>query len=128
MCQIHTGAYVSLLARLEKPTIPLATQERLPRTYCTQYLSLPIRTTDASQLEKKERKGDKGKERNDKEAKNERGKEKRENIRKAGQDKERKQGKEKRKKKGHNTSRPKGTVTKHGIGLKEGVKCNINGT
>ena len=30
MCQVYTGAYVSLLG-LEKPTIPLATQEKLPR-------------------------------------------------------------------------------------------------
>ena len=39
--------------RLEKPTIPLATQERLPRIYYTWYLSLRIRTTDASQLAKR---------------------------------------------------------------------------
>ena len=36
MGEVHTGAHVSLLAPLEKPTItPLATQERLPRTYYT---------------------------------------------------------------------------------------------
>ena len=53
MCQAHTGAYVSLLAP-GKPTKPLATQERLPRIYYTLYLSLlRIRTTDASQLEKR---------------------------------------------------------------------------
>ena len=34
MCQVHTGAYVSLLAP-EKPTKPLATQGRLPRMYYT---------------------------------------------------------------------------------------------
>ena len=34
MCQVHTGAHVSLLAP-EKPTIPRATQERLPRGYYT---------------------------------------------------------------------------------------------
>ena len=40
VCQVHTGAYVSLLTShysgLEKPPIPLATQEkRLPRIYYT---------------------------------------------------------------------------------------------
>ena len=34
MCQVHTGAYVSLLAP-GKPTIPLATLENLPRIYYT---------------------------------------------------------------------------------------------
>ena len=34
MCQVHTGAYVSLLAP-EKPTIPQPTQERVPRTHYT---------------------------------------------------------------------------------------------
>ena len=34
MYQVHTGAYVSLLAP-EKPTMPLATQERLPRVCYT---------------------------------------------------------------------------------------------
>ena len=65
MCQVHTGVNVSLLAP-GKPTIPLATQERLPRMYCTSYLSLRIRTTTASQLQKgnkenkiKQRKGKK---------------------------------------------------------------------
>ena len=33
MCQVHTGAYISLLAPGKKPTIPLAAQERLPRIY-----------------------------------------------------------------------------------------------
>ena len=54
MCQVRAGAYVSLLAP-GTPTIPLAPlapQERLPRIYCTQYLLLRIRPTDASQWEK----------------------------------------------------------------------------
>ena len=46
---MHTSHY----PRLEKPTIPLATHERLQRRYYTYYLSLRIRTTDASQLEKR---------------------------------------------------------------------------
>ena len=55
---VHTSHY----SDLEKPTIPLATQERLPRIYFTWYQSLRIRTTDSSQLEKRnkqrrERKG-----------------------------------------------------------------------
>ena len=33
---VHTSHY----SRLEKPTIPLATQERLPRIYCTQHLRI----------------------------------------------------------------------------------------
>ena len=61
---------IRLTTRLEKPTIPLATEKRLTRIYCTWYLSLRIRTTDASQLEnRKKRKEDKGKDRKDKEAK-----------------------------------------------------------
>ena len=59
---MHTSHY----ARLEKPTIPLATQERVPRIYYTKYLSLRMRTTDASQLEnrnkEKKRRERKGKE------------------------------------------------------------------
>ena len=63
----------------------------------TEYLSLRIRTSDASQLEKKnkekkrrERKGKKRKE-------SEKGKERKDKKSKKGQDKKRKQGKEKRK-------------------------------
>ena len=44
---LHTSHY----SRLEKPTIRLATQKRLPRIYYTWYLSLRVRTSDASQLE-----------------------------------------------------------------------------
>ena len=58
MCQVHTGANVSLLAPVEKMTkTPLATQERLPRIYCIEYLSLRIRTTDASQMEPRNKRG-----------------------------------------------------------------------
>ena len=35
MCQVHTSAYPSHYPCLEKPTIPIATQERLPRIYYT---------------------------------------------------------------------------------------------
>ena len=43
MCQVHTGAYVSLLAP-GKPTKPLATQERLPRIYCTYVVPITTHT------------------------------------------------------------------------------------
>ena len=51
MCQVYTGAYVPLLAP-GKTDYTACHPRRLPRTYHTQYLSLRIRTTDASQLEK----------------------------------------------------------------------------
>ena len=77
---VHTSYY----SRLEKPTIPLATQERLPRIYYMQYLSLRIRTTDASQLEKRnkeqirrERKGKKREESEKRKRKRKRKKKKR---------------------------------------------------
>ena len=41
MCQVHTGTYVSILAP-EKPTIPLATQERLSRIYYTCNADQPV--------------------------------------------------------------------------------------
>ena len=66
---VHTSHY----PRLEKPTIPIATQGRLPRVYYAQYLSLRIRTTGIiSQLEKKkQREKKKIKKRKKKEKKNE---------------------------------------------------------
>ena len=77
MDQVHTGTYVSLLAP-EILTEPLATQERLPRIHYTKYLSLRIRTSDSSQLEKSKKK--KRKERKEK-------KEKKEKKRKKGKEK-----------------------------------------
>ena len=65
---VHTFPH----SRLEKPTIPIATQERLPRTYYTQYVSPRIRTTGVSQLEEKinkEKKKHERKERKDSETK-----------------------------------------------------------
>ena len=50
--QVHSGAYASLLPT-ETLTIPLATQQGPLRIYYTSYLSLRIRTTDASQMEKR---------------------------------------------------------------------------
>ena len=57
MCQVHTGAYVSLLSRLEKPTIPLATQERIPTTYILNVVPITAHTHDRRQsIGKKETK------------------------------------------------------------------------
>ena len=49
---VHSSHY----SRLKKTTTPLATKKRLPRTYCTWYLSLRIRTSDSSQLETRKEK------------------------------------------------------------------------
>ena len=108
MCQVHTGAYVSLLAPGKTDYIPLATQEP---TYILHVvpITIRIRTTDASQLEKKkQRKAKKIKERKEKtrKRKNEKGKERKEKTqkkqektqKKARKDKKRKQEKEKKRK------------------------------
>ena len=58
MGQIHTGAYISLIAP-GKQTIALATQERQLRIdyiACSAYISLDISTSDSTQLEKNEMK------------------------------------------------------------------------
>ena len=49
---LHTSHH----SRVEKTTTPLATQTRRPRTCYTWYLSLRIRTSNSSQLEKDKRK------------------------------------------------------------------------
>ena len=95
MCQVQSGAFVSLLAP-QKPTIPLATQKRLPRIYYTNYLPLlRIRMTDVSQLEKKEDKGKKRQEseKTEKERKENQRQEKQEKTR---QEEEAREGKEKK--------------------------------
>ena len=56
MCQVHTLVHTCHYSRLEKLATPLATQEKLPRIYCTCYLSLCIRTSDSSHLEKRKEK------------------------------------------------------------------------
>ena len=102
MCQVHTGAYVSLLATGK--TGYTACHPRQTTTYVLHVvLPLRIRTTDASQVRKqtKKRKGNKGKERREKKAKKktkEERKERRDKKSKKRQDKKRKQGKEQRKK------------------------------
>ena len=100
MCQVHTGAYVSLLAPA-KPTIPLATQERLPRTwYILHVVSITTHSHDRRNSigKKKKRREKKIKERKEKKARKKTKKERKEKKSKKRQDKKRKQGKEKRKK------------------------------
>ena len=78
MCQVHTGAYVSLLA--PGKTDHTACHPRKTTTYILHVVPITahtIRTTDASQLEKKkQRKEKKVKERKEKtrKRKNEKGK------------------------------------------------------
>ena len=106
MCQVHTGAYVSLLAPGKTDyIIPLATQERLPRTYCTSYLLITTHTHDRrksiekkKQRKRKKRIRSKGKKRQGSEE-NEKGKERKEKGKKSKkrQDKKGKQAERKRK-------------------------------
>ena len=70
---VHTSHY----SRLKIPTTPVATQKILPGIYYTWYLSLPIPTSDSSQLEKKEEK--KRQERQENRKKNGKGKENKKN-------------------------------------------------
>ena len=100
---MHTSHY----SRLEKPTIPLATQGKLPGS--TYHYAYARQTQVNWKMETKKRKEDKGKEIKDKtrKRKNEKRMETKEKAREAGRDKQeekeetsekRKQGKEKRKK------------------------------
>ena len=100
MCQVHTGAYVSLLA--PGKTDYTACHPRKTTTYILHVISITTHTHDRRKsIEKKEtkkRKEDKGKERQEKEAKkkNEKGKERKEKTRKARQDKTRRGSKERK--------------------------------
>ena len=114
MCQVHTGAYISLLPP-GKPTTPLVTQGRLQRIYCTEYLSLRIRTTDPSQLEKRNK---------EKKFKLRKLKKRGETQKSTRQEEEARKGKEKNE---SHTSRPL-ELAKDGIGLMEYIKCIINDT
>ena len=104
MCQVHTGAYVSLLATGK--TGYTACHPRQTTTYVLHVvLPLRIRTTDASQLRKqtKKRKGNKGKERREKKAKkktkqDEKGKQREEKDKKSKKRQDRKARKEEEKK------------------------------
>ena len=114
MCQVHTGAFVSLLTPGE--TDYTACHSRKTTTYILHVLSITTHTHDRRKSigEKKQRKEKKIKERKEKRRKrnekNEKGKERKEKDKKSKkrQDKKRKQGKEKRRKKGKkcHTSRP----------------------
>ena len=91
-CARSILVHTSYSSRLEKPTIPLATQERLPRIYCT-FIIVPITThthdTRKSTRKKKQKKEKKMKERKEKATKRnkEKGKERKEKTRKAKKDK-----------------------------------------
>ena len=67
LCARSILGHPSHSSRLEKPTIPLATQERRPRKYYTSYLSLRMRTSDASQLKNRKKIDNERKEREEKE-------------------------------------------------------------
>ena len=100
MCQVHAGAYVSLLTPGE-PTIPLPPKKDY-HVYITRSIYHYVYARQALvnwRKETKKRKQDKGKEREEKKTKqNEKGKKREEKDKKSKkrQDKKRKQGKEKR--------------------------------
>ena len=56
MCQVHTATFVALLATANTDYTACHPKKRLPRIYYMWYLSLRIRTSDASQLEKRKKK------------------------------------------------------------------------
>ena len=118
MCQVHTGAYVSLLA--PGKTTYTACHARKTTTYILHVVPITTHThvRRKSIGNKKQEKETKRKER--------KGKERTRNARKSKkrQDKKRKQEKEKRK--NVILADPR-KLTKDGIGLIEGIKC-INGT
>ena len=99
MCQVHTGAYVSLLAAGK--TDFTACRPRKTTTYILHVV--PYHYANARQTQvtwkKKQRKEKKGKERKDKKAKNEKRKEIKENTRKARKDKTRTGSKERKREK-----------------------------
>ena len=92
-------------SRLEKPTIPIATQERLPRIYYV--ASITTHTHDRrksigekeQRIEKKIRKGKKREERKTKRKRQEKRRKRQEKQEKTRQEEEARQGKKKRKKK-----------------------------
>ena len=97
LCQVHTGAYFSLLAPRRTDSTACHPRKTTTYIYCTKYLSLHMRTTDASQSEKKkQRKEEKVKGRKDKKAEKEEGKERKEKTRSARKDKTRRGSKERK--------------------------------
>ena len=123
MCQVHTGAYVSLLE--PGKTDYTAYHSRKTTTYILHVVPITTHTHDRpkSIAKKKQRKENKIKERKEKTRKRKTKKERKEKTRKARQEEK---GRERKEKKCH-TSRPE-ELTKGGIGLIEGIKCIINGT
>ena len=105
MYQVHTGAYTSHFSRLEKPTIPLATQ-RKTATYILHVVPITTHThVGRKSIGKKKQKnrlyGEKGKERKGKkrkEKKSEKGKERKED-KKSNKKQDKKRSKERKKEK-----------------------------
>ena len=100
-CQVHTGAYVSLLA--PGKTDYTACHPRKNTTYILHVVLITTHTHDRRKSvgKKKQRKEKKIKERKEKtrKRKNEKGKEIREKTRKAGRDKTRRESKERKREK-----------------------------
>ena len=100
MCQVHAGAYVSLLA--PGKTDYTACHPRKATTYILHVVPITTHTHDRrksiGKKETKKREEDNGKERKDKEAKKRKrkGNKRKDKKSKERQDKKRKQGKEKR--------------------------------
>ena len=88
MCQVHTDAYVSLLAP-GKTTIPLATQERLPRIVrrSTYHYAYARQTQVNWKKETNKIKNNKEKARQKCEKRKRRGKTRKDNMRKQGKEK-----------------------------------------
>ena len=131
MCQVHTGAYVSLLA--PGNTHYTACHPRKTTTYILHLVPITTHTHDRlksigkkkqrKDKKIKERKGKERKERKRRTKKERKGKKRQEKQEKTRQEEEARKGKEKQ----CHTSRPY-KLTKDGIGLIEGIKCIINGT
>ena len=96
MCQVHTGAYVSLLA--PGKTGYTACYPRITTTYISHAVLITTHTHDRRKSigKMKQRKEKKKKEKKDKEAKKEKGKERKEKTRKARKDKTRRGSKERK--------------------------------
>ena len=123
MCQIHTGAYVSLLA--PEKTDYTSCHPRKTTTYILHVVSIATHTHDGrksigKKKQRKEKKIQEWKEKRRKQTKKKKRKEKtrQENQEKTRQEEEARKGKEKRPQE----------LTKDGIGVIEGIKYIINGT
>ena len=101
MCQIHTGAYVSLLA--PGKTDYTACHPRKTNTYILHIVPITTHTHDRrksiGKKETKKRTEDEGKERKDRKAKIRKGKERKDKTRKARKDETRRESREGKEKK-----------------------------